>query len=294
MTEILRYTVTLQDGRDLEVVEAGNPQSPVIIVHNGTPTGAGLIAEHAQDAIERGLRIINYGRPGYGKSTRQRGRTVAAAARDTAELADILGIERFATWGISGGGPHALACAALLTHRVAAAASLAGVAPYTATGLDFLAGMGDDNVDEFSAALRGEDALTSYLQSQVPALINQDALALAKHMSTLLSSVDRAVFTGSFGTQLAALMQDAVREGIDGWLDDDIAFTQPWGFSVSSIEVPLQIWQGEQDLMVPFNHGSWLSQHIPQAEAHLTPVDGHLTLYVHRVQEVHAWLAAHL
>lgn len=151
MTELRRYTVTLQDGRDLEVVEAGNPQSPAVIVHNGTPTGAGLIAEHARDAVERGLRLINYGRPGYGKSTRQRGRTVASAARDTAELADALGIHRFATWGISGGGPHALACAALLGDRVVAAASLAGVAPYGATGLNFLAGMGDDNVDEFSA-----------------------------------------------------------------------------------------------------------------------------------------------
>lgn len=112
-------------------------------------------------------------------------------------------------------------------------------------------------------------------------------------MSTLLSSADRAVFTGSFGTQLAGLMQEAVREGVYGWLDDDLAFTQPWGFSVSSIEVPVQIWQGEHDLMVPFSHGSWLAQHIADAEVHLTPVDGHLTLYVNRVPEVHGWLARH-
>ncbi|MDA8345135.1 MAG: alpha/beta hydrolase [Thermaerobacter sp.] len=293
MPEQRRHLVPLPGGRRLEVAEAGTPGAPAVIVHNGTPSGAGLIAEHIADAFSRGLRIISYGRPGYGQSTRNPGRNVASAARDTAQLADALGIERFATWGISGGGPHALACAALLGDRVVAAASLASVAPYDAEGLNFLQGMGQDNLDEFGAAQRGEEALSAYLKPQVPTLLGADAGTLAEHMRTLLSPPDRAVFTGSFGEQLAGIMQDGLSMGIDGWADDDLAFSRPWGFSPSEISVPLQIWQGPHDLMVPFTHGEWLAEHVPQADVHLSPDDGHLTLYVRRVPEVHAWLASH-
>ena len=285
--------MTLSDGRNLEVVEAGKKHWPAIIVHNGTPSGAGLIREHVADAVARELRIISYGRPGYGQSTRHPGRSVASAAEDTAKLADALGIERFATWGISGGGPHALACAALLGDRVVAAASLAGVAPYDATGLNFLAGMGEDNVTEFGAAIQGATALSAYLEPQVPALLGQDPEVMAEHMSTLLSGPDREVFTGSFGEQLAQIMQDSLRTGFFGWLDDDLAFVKSWGFNPSAIKVPVQIWQGEQDLMVPFSHGQWLAQAIPQADVHLSANDGHLTVWVNRVPEVHAWLSSH-
>lgn len=293
MTEQKRYLVTVQDGRKLEVVEAGDPQAPAVIVHNGTPSGAGLFQEHIKDAVEQGLRIISYGRPGYGDSTRNPHRTVADAAKDTADVANALGIHRFATWGISGGGPHSLACAALLGDRVVATACLAGVAPYDADGLEFLAGMGEDNVEEFSAAVRGESDLYDYLSPQVPALLGQSAQAMAEHMNTLLSEADRAVFTGAFGEQLAQLMQDALRTGVDGWVDDDLAFARPWGFDLAGIRVPLQIWQGKQDLMVPFSHGRWLGAHLPDADLHLTDEDGHLTLYRKRIPEVHAWLKAH-
>lgn len=293
MSNQRRYTVTLSDGRNLEVVEAGEEHWPAIIVHNGTPSGAGLIQEHVEDAIERRLRLISYGRPGYGCSTRHPGRSVASAAQDTAQLADALGIKRFGTWGISGGGPHALACAALLGQRVVAAASLAGVAPSDAEGLEFLAGMGEDNVAEFTAAMQGETALSAYLEPQVPAMLGQEPRVVAEHMSTLLSAPDRKVFTGAFGEQIAQIMQDALKNGIFGWLDDDLAFSKSWGFHPSSIQVPVQIWQGEHDLMVPFSHGEWLAKAVPQAEVHLSAEDGHLTIWMNRVAQVHAWLESH-
>ncbi|QQE78303.1 alpha/beta fold hydrolase [Alicyclobacillus sp. SO9] len=289
-----KHSVTLPDGRKLDVVEAGNERDPAVIVHNGTPSGAGLFREHIADAVKKGLRIVSYGRPGYGNSTRHPGRSVASAAQDTADLADALGIGRFVTWGISGGGPHALASAALLGNRVAAAASLAGVAPFDAQGLNFLEGMGEDNIEEFGAAVKGEEALRDYLQPQVPEMLGQSPQAIAEHMSSLLSAPDRAVFTGTFGEQLASIMQSALNSGINGWLDDDLAFAKNWGFSLSSIQVPLQIWQGEHDLMVPFSHGRWLAEAIPQADVHLSPEDGHLTVWVNRVPEVHTWLAEHL
>lgn len=292
MSEHKKYMVTLPDGRKLEVVEAGDEKGRAVIVHDGTPSAAGLLTEHAADAAGKGLRLITYGRPGYGGSTRDAGRTVASAAKDTAALADELGIERFAAWGISGGGPHALACAALLGDRVTAAACLAGVAPYTADGLDFMAGMGEDNVEEFGAALEGEEKLRGFLDEQASGMLDLSPQQMAEFMSTLLSGPDKAVFNGSFGEQLAKSMQDAVRGGVDGWLDDDLAFTKPWGFSPSDIQVPLQIWQGEHDKMVPYSHGEWLMKAVPQAENHLNDEDGHLTLYVNRVPEVHEWLAS--
>lgn len=292
MTEQTFYEIQLPDGRFLEVADAGIQTGPAIIVHNGTPQAAGLLGLHIQDAIERGFRIISYGRPGYGKSTRHRGRSVASAAKDTADLADALGINRFATWGMSGGGPHALACAALLGDRVVAAATLAGVAPYLVDSLDFMEGMGQDNVEEFGTALKGEKALTTYLEEQAEAFLDASPEGIAEHMHTLLSPPDKAVFTGEFGVQLASSMQKGV-DGVFGWLDDDLAFTKDWGFSPSSIQVPLQIWQGSHDLMVPYNHGKWLVKHIPQAEAHLSDEDGHLTLAVTRISDIHTWLGSH-
>ncbi|MDQ0188780.1 alpha/beta hydrolase [Alicyclobacillus cycloheptanicus] len=293
MTERKAYTVTLSDGRTLSVMEAGNERDLAVIVHNGTPSGAGLLTENIEDAAALGLRLISYARPGYQASTRQPGRSVADAAKDTAELADLLSIERFATWGISGGGPHALACAALLPDRVVAAASLAGVAPYDAEGLDFMAGMGEDNIAEFGAALEGEKTLADYLSTQVPALLASTPAEMAAHMNSLLGGPDKAVFTDAFGAEMAGLMQQAIADGIYGWLDDDLAFTKPWGFDAAQIRVPLQIWQGTQDLMVPCSHGQWLAQHIPQADIHISDTDGHLTLYRTRVPEVHRWMKAH-
>ena len=293
MAEQRRLAVSLPDGRALEVVEAGDAGAPAVIVHNGTPSGAGLFEEHVQDALARGLRIISYGRPGYGRSTRSPGRSVASAAQDTAQLADALGIDRFATWGISGGGPHALAGAALLPDRVVAAASLAGVAPYGAEGLDFLDGMGQDNLDEFGAALRSERDLRAYLEPQVPTMVDADPASMAEHMRTLLSPPDRAVFSSGLGLELVRLLQDGMRASIDGWVDDDLAFARPRGFRLEEVRVPLQIWQGPHDLMVPYAHGEWLAQEIPAAEAHLSPDDGHITLYARRVPEVQTWLASH-
>lgn len=290
---MLRTVVRLPDGRDLDVLDAGDPKGRAVFVHNGTPSGVGLYAPHVADAERRRLRLVNCGRPGYGRSTRQPGRSVAQAAADTAAVADHLGIERFATWGISGGGPHALACAALLPERVVAAASLAGVAPYGAPGLDFMAGMGDDNLVEFGAALEGEAALAPVLEGQVPAMLAASAPEMVGHMRSLLSAVDQAVFTGELGEYLVTLLQDAVRTGTAGWLDDDLAFAAPWGFSPEGIRVPVQIWQGTHDQFVPRAHGEWLAAHTPRAQAHISPDDGHLTLLARRVPEVHAWLAEH-
>lgn len=152
------FSVEGPGGRTLTVREAGDPAGVPVLIHHGTPSSSLLYEPHVRDAEEHGVRLVSYDRPGYGGSTRDPGRSVADCAADVAAICDALGIGRICTWGISGGGPHALATAALLPERVAAAAALASVAPFDAEGLDFTAGMGELNVESFNASRESEQA----------------------------------------------------------------------------------------------------------------------------------------
>jgi len=280
--------VTTPDGRTLRVHEAGAADGPLVLVHQGTPMSGLLFEPHAIDAARRGVRLVAYDRPGYGGSTPAPGRSVADSVEDVRAIADALGAERLVVGGISGGGPHALACAALLPDRVAAVASLASVAPIDAEGLDWLAGMGELNLDEFAAARQGRAALEAYLEPQARATVTAEGLL--EGLRSLLSDVDAAVLTGDLGDYLAASMREATQQGVAGWRDDDLAFDKPWGFSVEDIRVPVLLWHGEHDRFVPLTHGQWLAARIPDADARLSAEDGHLTLMQRRVPEVHEWL----
>jgi pimeloyl-ACP methyl ester carboxylesterase len=222
--------------------------------------------------------LVCYSRPGYCDSSRQPGRDVAAGAADVAAVVDRLGADRFYVAGASGGGPHALACAALLPDRVLACATVAGAAPFDAEGLDFLDGMGTENHEEFGAAVAGADELRDYLERQLPALVELTGEQAAAALGDLVSPIDAATLTGEYADYLAASMRGAVAEGVWGWLDDDLAFVKPWGFGLSDVDVPAFIWQGGQDRMVPFSHGEWLAAHVPGARARLLPEHGHLSI----------------
>jgi len=278
------------DGRTLAVLEAGDESGHAVVAVHGTP-GSGLLWRGlVEDAEARGMRLLAYDRPGYGRSDPHPGRTVADAARDVAAMADALGFDRFAVEGGSGGGPHTLACAALLPDRVVAAASLAGVAPYPAEGLDWLDGMGQDNLDEFAATLAGPETLERYLRAQADALLGAEPDAIAETLRSLLSPPDLAVLTGEFAEYLAESTRRAIGERLDGWIDDDFAFVNPWGFELDDIRVPLQLLHGAQDRFVPIAHGEWLAERIPGVDAHLSAEDGHLTIQLGRIGDVHAWL----
>jgi pimeloyl-ACP methyl ester carboxylesterase len=247
-----------------------------------------------ESAQERGLRLIAYSRPGYGGSSPQADRDVAAAAADVAAILDDLGAERFATYGWSGGGPHALACAALLGGRCAGAVTLAGAGPFDAPGFDFMAGLGEGTIAEFGAAREGREALVEFCRADAAGMTGATPEQLADALRPHLSAVDAAALTGELAEHLLQSIAGGLAPGVDGWVDDDLAFLAPWGFDVGAIAVPVLVWQGEEDLMVPAAHAAWLREHVAGAQGETLPGEGHLTLFTERVGDVHAWLAERL
>ncbi len=290
---VREHSVRTPDGRTLAVQESGDPAGKPVLVHMGTPSSRHLYGPNVADAAARGLRLISYDRPGYGGSTPQPGRTVADCATDVRTICAELGISRLASWGISGGGPHVLACAALLPDLVVAAASLASPAPYGAEGLDYFAGMGQDNVDDMNLLLADEEAARAKAESDRLELLATPAQDAAKGMESLLTPTDAAVLTGPLAEYLTYSMHDGMATSSQGWFDDNCNL-RPWGFDLADITVPVLLMHGLQDMFVPFGHGEWLAAHIPGVDARLTDEDGHLTLLQNRIPEVHAWLAGRL
>jgi pimeloyl-ACP methyl ester carboxylesterase len=286
-----QHVVEAPDGRHLAVRDAGDPDAPALVAHHGTPAAGRFFGPELASAEQHGVRLIAYDRPGYGGSTPQRGRRVADAAADVAAIVDALGVERFATYGWSGGGPHALACAALLPDRCAAVCTIAGAGPFDAPDLDWLAGMGEGNIAEFGAAQLGREALTEYCRTDAAGIMAASAEELADAMRPHLSDVDRAALTGELAVHLAEVFHAALEPGVEGWVDDDLAFINAWGFDPAAISVPLLVLQGEHDFMVPTDHGRWLLSHLP-AEGGVRPGEGHLTLFADRIGEIHAWLVS--
>jgi len=284
--------ITLRDGRTLHVYDDGDPNGKVVVGHHGTP-GSGLAyPPDVELARERGLRLIAYDRAGYGGSTPKPGRSVADVAGDIEDVADALGIERFATLGGSGGCPHSFACGALLEDRCVASAAIASPVPWQSEGVDWLAGQGEQNVQEWEAALAGPEALEAFLEREAAEVRAATAEQIKDVLSTLLPPVDRDVLTGDRAEHAKKNVDRALAPGVAGWRDDDLAFVKPWGFELDEIRVPTLLWQGVQDKMVPVAHGRWLAGRIPGVAAHISEEDGHLSIAVNRLGEIYDWLAA--
>ena len=295
-----RRSITRPDGRIVDFLVAGPAGGLPLVLHEGTPVGLVLYPPTVQAARIRGLRVVLAARPGYEGSTPRPGRRVVDVAEDTAAVLDELSADTFVTAGWSGGGPHALACAAALPGRCLAAASIAGVALRAAKGLDWLAGMGPENVAEFDAAERGQAALTEFLDHEAVMLSTLTGESVAKSLGGLVIEADQAVLTGEFADHVAASLRASMNSGIAGWRDDDLAFVKDWGFSLgwdspgeaspglaspgggspAPGPAPVAVWQGDQDRMVPFAHGQWLAANIRGARVHLMPGDGHLSMTV--------------
>src|SRR2546421_7116385 len=291
------------EGRILRYCLYGPEDGRPAVVHDGTP-GTRLRSRPAVDLLTRcGVRALVCDRPGYGGSTRLPGRSVADVVDDVARLADAQGWDRFATWGVSGGGPHALACAAMLPDRVTRCAAVVSIAPYAANGTDSHAGlderswftcMSPGNVEEFTAALVGEEAYRPIVER-----LGREAVAQAE--------LDEPPLPAGYGLPESDLVEmrrrfleggdgrlDRVRaawlDGVDGWIDDAIAMTRPWGFDIARTRVPVTIWYGPDDVLSPRSHADWLIAHVPGAEARELP-GGHM-LSEEMLAQIIGWAVA--
>ena len=289
----LHHEVTTPDGRTLAVAEHGVPDGPVVLGHHGTPGSKTLDRSEREAADALGLRLLSYDRPGYGGSSPRTGRSVADVTEDVVAILDALGVARFATYGGSGGGPHALACGALLGDRCAAVATIAGVAPTDAPHREWLAGMGEGTHAEVAAAREGRDRLVAYCRADAAEIASVGPEELVDAMRPHLSAVDAAVLTGELAQHVLASMSEALAPGVEGWVDDDYAFLAPWGFDPGAVRVPVRVWQGEEDLMVPPSHGHWLLRHVAGADGEVLPGEGHLT-FRPRMGEILGWLRERL
>jgi pimeloyl-ACP methyl ester carboxylesterase len=274
-------TLETPDGRTLAFAVWGDPEGFPILALHGTP-GCRLWRWPREELYaDLGVCFVTHDRAGYGRSDRNHGRRVADEAGDVRALADELGFDRFGVIGGSGGGPHVLACAALLPDRVVRATCDVGVAPFGSTGLEhdaWLDGMDPENVKEFGWALAGEDVVTRELeafQQQLEERARVDPSSLLQDHD--LSESDRAVLARPEISQIIgeATFEWAVN-GVGGWVDDDLAFTQPWGFDPADISVPVLVRYGMTDVLVPPPHGEWLAANIPGCIVKISDAAGHL------------------
>ncbi|RZU77746.1 pimeloyl-ACP methyl ester carboxylesterase [Micromonospora kangleipakensis] len=264
MTEL---DLRLADGRTLHAYDTGGEDRLAVFWHHGTPNIGAPPAPLFAAADRLGIRWVSHDRPGYGGSTPLPGRDIASAATDVAAVADALGLDRFAVVGHSGGGPHALACGALLADRVVAVVSGAALAPYDADGLDWFAGMVPSGVASLRAAAAGRAAKEEFETSGVeydPGFTPADLAALAAEWSWFDSVVGPAIEAGS-----------------GGLIDDDLAYVSPWGFDPARVTPPVLLLHGGRDGVVPAAHGEWLARRCPGAELRRYPEDGHISVLTH-------------
>jgi pimeloyl-ACP methyl ester carboxylesterase len=269
---------TLKSGRVIEFLDNEIPSERAIFFHHGTPGGSSTWKTWLPLFADSGIRVIATSRAGYGESERAFGRQVADIADDISQLCDGLGINSFVSIGWSGGGPHALATT--LDKRCRGVVTLAGVGMFNQNDLDFLEGMGPENHEEFGVALLGESALSAWMVANASPLQHVTGEEIREAFGGLIGEADKAVLEGFVAEEVADAMCSGLAGGFDGWIDDDLAFVQEWGFDLKNIAVPVVIWQGDDDFMVPHAHAEWLASAIPGSELRFTPGEGHLSLTV--------------
>jgi pimeloyl-ACP methyl ester carboxylesterase len=286
--------VDTPDGRRLRV-EIGGDGPRVLLAHLGSPNAGVLHEPWARDAAERGLTLVTYDRPGYGGSDPRPGRTVADCVDDVRAVAAAVGFDRCGVWGYSGGGPHALACAALGADLVAAVATIGSPAPIEQMGADFFAGARDGMRDDLALYDSDRAAWERGNHAQWEELTAMTVDDLVESWSPGVAPADREALAGEFGPWLHRAIQRGLEPGDEGWEEDDVAiFHRPWGFDPAGIRVPVKIWHGTDDTFVPCGQGRWLAGRIPHAETEIRAGDGHARVMAERFADVHAWLAAHL
>jgi len=284
--EYREQLIDLPDGRILEVATLGDPSGSTVFVHHGSPGSSRSVMSFAP-LLELGdFYFVTMSRAGYGRSARLEGRNIAWIVADTDHALDAFERDRYVALGWSGGGPHALACAALDTARCQGAVSLASVVPID-VDFDWTEGMAPSNVEEFALAKEGGPAYEAAMEAAGAFMADMNVENAANLFEGLMSEPDREYLRDP--AALAAFVDAttyAFSESWRGFYDDDLAFYKEWGFDPTTIAVPVEVFYGDQDLMVPPTHGAWLASHISTARVFHDEHEGHLSIWGRHFDEV--------
>ncbi len=277
------------DGRTLTVEDAGPPDGFPVLAHQG---GGSRHLEPAavRAAHEHGFRLISYDRPSYGDSTPLPGRSIADCAPDVRAILSDLGLRRIAVWGFSGGGPYALATAALLPDAVEAVIVISSLGPYGAPGLDFVAGMAPSVEEEVRIFFADRAAARAKFATEAAEMYGR----LSRPEEWMKRWGDRAgtdqAHSEEVARYLASHFLDGWTRGDEGWWDDWTAFLSPWGFALDAVTAPVSLWHGLADKAAPPSHGRWLAAHIPNVMAHFPVDDDHTNIEENNRTAAYTWL----
>ncbi len=280
------------DGDALCVEDSGPSDGRAVLVHPGSPGSRRLFRPDAELAASRfGLRLLAFDRPGYGGRPARPGRCAADIVAEVRCVADALGIERLGVWGFSGGGPYALACAALLPELVTGAAVFASFAPYGAPGLDFCGEWPAEHRREVELFFTDRPAAREHWRQDTErflAVCSEPEGWMRRWGDLAGTDVAHSV---EVAAHLAAEVRDALGGGDDGYWDDWVATLTPWGFDVADIKVPVRLWHGVRDRNVPVTNGHWLAANVPGIVAAFSDDEDHSTVEDDNKAAAYAWLS---
>ncbi len=284
--ERLNQQHTLADGRRLGFAEFGAPAGTPVFYFHGWPSSRFEASLIDRVCAELHLRLIAPDRPGYGLSDAKRRRTLLDWPADVRQLADHLDLTRFAVLGVSGGGPYAAVCAARLPERVSRAVLVSSVAPLDRP--DATQGMVPLNRWLLAlgrwAPLWLAEALGAFA---LRLLWGKGHQVIPESIRSRLPPADQAALASDelrFG--LIAASTEALRNGVHGAASDGLLYARPWGFSLAEVRVPMWLWHGEVDNVVPVSMGRYLARQIPDRQAMFFPEDGHFSLPFQRTREI--------
>lgn len=272
--------LVLPDGRQGAYCDGGDPAGYPVIALHGTPGCRFSRWPDESVYVQAGVRYITPDRAGYGQASRNAGRTVADEAADVLAVADMLGLDRFAVTGGSGGGPPSLACGALLSDRVERVACQSGLAPFGPMGLphdEWIAGQTAENIEEIQWALTDEQTLLRGMTARQRDMGHQVTADPAELFGDDVAEADREFLQRpEVVERFKQIIAEQAAHGVYGSVDDTLAQTRPWGFDLREVTVPVLLTYGLQDAFVPPAHGRWLAGHLATAQVEISPEGGHM------------------